>query len=463
MVWKTQIILFVVVAAAFQALVLQLNPFFLSVILLPVYFLLVRGLTRRYVSRPVSTGRMLLEIFVLSLLVRIIEVFAFVFILNQFNDMPFISEHDDFNYHDSMYQMYTYWQEHGVTTVQWTKIRFASGVYSGYPYFGAFMMEIFGPNIYAARIGNAIASSVTVLFVFGILANCADRTRTIFGTLLFAFAPIVTMFAACNFKDTMLLMCILASIWSMSNFINRRRWLPSVVILLLAIGFMIFCRPASIFILLAGSFVYLFFQARSQKRTLIIAFTNVLALVLTLAAWQHFDQLGLTDDYERFFELNRNASQRTIAENTKAGVARLSLAKVLGAPLFAAASPFLPPTVLATYEGKEVTINYTFHGMLAYISLLPMMLAGVFTAFRNRRFLPIPFFLVVVCFLYKFAQASSLLTVFSPRQSLPAIAIFIILVPFGIDRISPRSKFNFIVNLGAILVILAYNVYRFYF
>ena len=377
--------------------------------------------------------------------------------------MPFMSDHDDFNYHHSMLDIYRYWQEYGLEAAQSTNIRFSSGMYAGFPYFGAFMMKIFGPNVYAARLGNAIASAVTVLVVYGIVANYADRMKTIFTTLLFTFSPILTVFAACNLKDTMLLLCILTSVWGLTNIILKRRWFVSFTALLLSISFMIFCRPASIFILLFGSNIFFFFRIFNLKHSNILLLTNMMALFAALAIWRYCNDLELTTDYESFWETNLNAAQRTIADDSRAGVSRLSIAKILSAPLFAACSPFLPPVTLAIFKSKEVTINYTFHGMLAYFTLLPMMLFGVLQTIKNWKHLPIPLFILTVCMLYKFAQANSLLTILSPRQSLPAMALFMLLIPVGMDRFFNRKKFVFMIDLAAIVVILTFNVYRSFF
>ena len=462
-VWKKQIWIFAVLAFAYQAVVQQLNPFMISIVMLPLYFLLTKGMMKRYYSRPFSEGRVVTEIFAISLLIRVAEVFILAFIFQQFNGMPFMSDHDDFNYHHSMLDIYGYWQEYGVTAIQSSNIRFSTGMYAGFPYFGAFMMKIFGPNVYAARLGNAIASAVTVLVVRGIVSNYADRMKTIFTTLLFTFSPILTVFAACNLKDTMLLLCILTSVWGLTNIILKRRWLVSFIALLASISFMIFCRPASIFILLLGSNVFFFFRVFNFKHSNVLFLTNMLALVAALMIWKYCNDLELTTDYETFWETNLDAAQRTIAEDSKAGISNLSIAKMLTAPIFAISSPFLPPATLAIFESKEVTINYTFHGMLAYFSLLPMMIFGALQALRHWKYQPIPFFLLTVCALYKFAQANSLLTILSPRQSLPAMALLMLMIPVGMDRFFNRRKFVFFVDAIAIAVLLAFNVYRSFF
>jgi len=466
-IWKKQIFLCFALVFAFQVIVLQLNLFMISIVALPIYFVAVKMLTRRYTLRPISDGRMLFEIFTLSLIIRVAEVFVLGFIFAQFNPLglPFMGNGDDINYHESMRYIYGYWQEYGLTTVEHTKIQFNSGAYSGYPYFGAFMMKIFGPNFYAARIGNAIASALTVLVVFGILANYTDRFKTIVTTLIFAFSPILTVFAACNLKDTLLLLCILTTVWSMTNFLLGRRWLVSIVAALASIAFMIFCRPVSIFVLLVSGLIFLFFRFRNRPRSTLLVVTNILLLCATLFLWRWCDNRGLTTEYEEFVQLNIDATQRTIAGDSKAGVARFSAAKLLSAPLFIACSPFLPPVTMAYFETKEVTINYTFHGMLAYVTLLPAMIYGVLIALKNRKYDPIPLLLVIVCFFYKVAQANSLLTILSPRQSLPAIALLMLLIPAGLDQYSrrPHQVFTWTVNAATIFITLAFNVYRYFY
>lgn len=461
--WKKQIYLFVALAAAFQLVAAQLNPFFISIVVLPICYFFAKLLTRRYLVRPASNKQFVVEIFLVSLFVRIATVFLMAFIFQMCNGSPFMADRDDFVYHQSMLQFYEYWKEYGISPVYNTNITFSRGMYSGYPYFGAFMMEIFGPNVYSARIGNAILSSFTVLLAFGILSNCVERGKALFGTVLFALCPIVDVYAACNLKDSMLLFCFMLEVWGLGNIVVRRRWATSVAAILAGFVVMIFCRPAMIFITLASANIFFLLRLVSLKKSVPALATCFVLLFVILGIWKHCNDIGLTMDYDDFIDSQIAGTSRSVARTSAAGVARLSFAKLLSAPLFVASAPFLPPAQLASYGEKAVTINFSFSGMLVYFTLLPAMIFGAYQAFKIRMANPVPFLLLILCVFYKVAQANSVLSVFSARQSLPAIALLTLLIPVGVDRFYNKRLFVSVVNIIAILVLVAYNVYRVFF
>ena len=142
------------------------------------------------------------------------------------------------------------------------------------------------------------------------------------------------------------------------------------------------------------------------------------------------------------------------------------MTKILGAPLFTLFSPFLP---LGVYVNTGLDANqfwggtyYTSHAMLTVMSLLPCALMGMAEAWRRRCEFPTPILLILFFFIYKFVQAQNLLSIFSPRQSLPAIFILYLLIPLGISRLGESKITAAVINAGSITMIVVYNLYRVY-
>ena len=96
------------------------------------------------------------------------------------------------------------------------------------------------------------------------------------------------------------------------------------------------------------------------------------------------------------------------------------------------------------------------------MSLLPCALLGMAEAWRRRREFSTPILLIVFFLVYKFAQAQNLLSIFSPRQSLPAIFVLYMLVPMGISRLGESKITAPIINACSIVMIVVYNLYRVY-
>ncbi len=452
-------------ACVLQALAVQLNAFFLSYALIPIFFMLARGFTARYTESEPPTWQALRELFVVSFIVRIVEAVGLIACCRFFYDSPFTSPTDDSRYHEAMIWISRYWHEYGFKPIVASKIEYLGGEYSGYPYFGAIMMQFFGDNVYAARIGNAFLSSLTVLFAYGIMRSYLDKTHAYFGAVMIAFAPIFVVYSACNLKDSALLLAVASSLWAMTNLAMWKHWWLSVFCLVSAFSFMIFCRPAIIFILLVSGCVFYIYRAMKMKGSPVFIFTLILVFFLLLFLWKHFDKVGLSRDFSEIIERMRVGADRTIQNDTQVNLGK-TIAMIIGAPFFTLFSPFLP---LGVYVNTGQDANqywggsyYASHAMLTVMSLLPVAFLGIAEAWRRRSVYQTPILLIVFFVIYKCVQAQNLLSILSPRQTLPAIFILYLLIPLGTSRLGESKTSVRLINACSITAIVVYNVYRVY-
>lgn len=464
-IWKTQLILFFFMACVLQVLALQLNAFFFSYALIPIFYLLAKCFTERYTQAETPTWEVLRELFTVSFIVRLLEALGIVACCQFFYHSPFPNPDDELKYHETMLAISNYWHEYGVQPIMASKIEYSIGEYSGYPYFGALMMQIFGENVYAARIGNAFLSSLTVLFAYGIMRTYLDKTYSYFGAVLIAFAPIFVVHSACNLKDTALLLAVSAALWAMTNLIIKKYWRLSFLCLTLALSSIIFNRVAVIFILLASAGVFYLYLVAKLKGSPVFILTLALVFSLVLLLWNYFAELGLSRDLGQVVERLQAGAARTLQHDSQVDLSE-TMAKIIGPPLFTLFSPFLP---LGVYVNTGLDANqswggsyYVSHAMLFVMALLPCALLGIAEAWRCRREYPTPLLLIVFFLVYKFAQALNLLSIFSPRQSLPAIFILYLLAPLGITRLGEKKMTVSIINACSIAMIVVYNLYRVY-
>lgn len=464
-IWKTQLILFFFVACVLQVLALQLNAFFLSYALIPVFFLLAKGFAERYTEFEIPTPQVLRELFLLSFIVRVLEAGGLIACCQFFYRSPFPNPMDELKYHEAMVAISNYWHEYGIQAIVGSKIEYLGTEYSGYPYFGALMMQIFGENVYAVRIGNAFLSSLTVLFAYGIMRSYLDKTHAYFGAVLIAFAPIFVVYSACNFKDSTLLLAIAAALWGMSNLIIKKYWWFSCLSMVIALSLIIFNRVACVFVLLASGGVFFLYLVAKLKGSPAFILSLILIFSIVLLLWNYFAELGLCRDVGQTVERLQAGAARTLQHDSQADLSE-TMTKILGAPLFTLFSPFLP---LGVYVNTGLDANqfwggtyYASHAMLTVMSLLPCAMLGMAEAWRRRREFPTPILLILFFLFYKFMQAQNLLSIFSPRQSLPAIFILYLLIPLGISRLGESKITAPVINACSITMIVVYNLYRVY-
>lgn len=395
-------------------------------------------------------------LFVVSLILRIVGVLVMAKILNSYNGMPFVSDKDDYIYHFASIDIMERWKAFGPGF--YDDLQFSSNTYSGFPNFSAALMCIFGPSYLVPRFGNAVLSTITILMSYGICKRYSDRDDSRFVASILAFLPFSIVFSSLQFKDTLLLFFTIWAIHASVNIIQSRHVLASIVWLVLSYIGISFGRPAVI-VPLFGALVLMIFIGFFEKNRsgLLFKIVAVLTFVfILLYAYQLLDVFGFEamDDY--FDTRYQRITQATLADSN-AAIRSTGFAKYLGAPLYIAFGFYLPPPLLV--EVGEETIHYSAFAVLEHFAFIPFIIVGVYYAFVERRTNPVAFFILLVYLLLRVGQASSLLTSFSPRQSLATVFVLYFLLPSCRQvKVGWYRAFFFI----SIVVLVVYNVVRLY-
>ena len=201
--WVRHLFLFVILTAIIMILAVKLSfstLFVFVFLMLDVFFVMyIYGK-----SLDLDNRSFLLLVISLALLIRIVSVFVVSQILVYFLGEPFLGGGDDNNYYEASVAICHYW-DNGFVSLVGSGIPFSTGAYSGYPIFGALMMKLFGTNIYSARIGNAVVSTLTVILVYLICDFYAPKRLVRLVTCIFALYPMSFVMASLQLKDTLLL------------------------------------------------------------------------------------------------------------------------------------------------------------------------------------------------------------------------------------------------------------------
>lgn len=393
---------------------------------------------------------------IISLLLRVIGVFVMAGILKSYNGMPFVSDRDDFIYQNASVEIMKRWKISGPGF--YDDLAFSSNTYSGFPNFSAALMCLFGPSYLVPRLGNAVLSTITVLMSYGICKRYTDRERARFVAVILAFLPFTIVFSSLQFKDTLLLFFTIWAVYASIDILQGRRVLLAIIMLVLSYIGLSFGRPAVI-IPLFGALVLVLLMGLFEKRRG-GRFLRILAVVvfvfLLFYAYQLLDVFGFEamDDY--FDSRYQRITQETIADSN-AAIRSTGFAKYLGAPLYIIMGFYLPPPLLV--EVGEETILYSSFAVLEHFAFIPFIIIAFYYAFIERKTNPIAFFVLLTQVLLRIGQASSLLTSFSPRQSLATVFLMYLLLPSF--RPVKKGWYQFLFILSIIMVVV-YNLIRLY-
>lgn len=401
-----------------------------------------------------SERHFMIAMFCWSLFFRIVAVFLVYYILISYNGMPFLSFKDDYNYQNAAVEIMNRWHTKGFGL--YNDLTFSADTYSGFPNFSAALMTLFGTSPFVPRIGNAVLSTITCLLAYTIVKEYADKTKAKFTCVLLVTLPLTITFSAMQFKDTLLLFFIVLGLYASVSIIKGRRIWLSVLLLVLSYIGCSFGRPAVI-VPMAASLIIMVLRAFFAKRgqgNLIIKILSLIAVVYLMTyGYKMLAEMGFTD-IDAYFEDRYQRLSGSDIQDSEAGVRSMSIAQYLGSPLYFFAGLFLPPPLLVSIED---TLNYAVWAVLAHYAFLPMLVIGMWYSFSRRKESPIAFFLLLVYVFLRIGQANSLLTSFSPRQSLATLFIMYLLLPLYENR---NKKWEQLVIVMTILTMFAYNIVR---
>ena len=458
--WLSSLLLLVISAVAGSMLLRQLlSDFIFSFFLLPVIIGFVYFIYSKWNDFSNSTYIRLL--FWWSLFIRICSIFAFDSILTSYIGMPFLSFKDDYIYNLVAQEIAERWRTSGIGFYE--DILYSTGSYSGFPNFSAILMYIGGDSYLFPRFGNAVLSAFSCVTAYKICRSYADQDKSRFVGLIFMFSPLLITFSSLQVKDILLLFLCLVAIHASIKILKGEIFLTTIAQFTVALWGMVFIRPAAMVPIVAAFIVTLMYSSIHHDSRKIVIKTVVLIVILAgvFYSWNKISEISGGNNSDDYFTSRYDSMTTREIGNTDAGINKTSLAKIAGTPLYLLLSLFLPPPMIVELSGEE-TINYASWGILFHLSLLPFLCVGLFRSIKYRREMIIPFYLALLFLFFKVGQASSVMSIFSPRQSLSTIFVMYLMLPMcGFDTLN-NKKSRLIIMLISILIMYSYAVVRLY-
>ncbi len=464
--WRNQIFFYFLICAAFLLLSSQiLSTFLFSYVFIVFSFIAVRSFYR--VTLHWNDKSYLKLLLPTAFVVRIAAVFVLAALLRYFNGDYFVGGGDDANYYQASSEIYKFWK-YGIVPLNRSGIRMATGEYSGYPIFGALMMRVLGDNIYAARIGNAVFSTLSVYLVYRICLSFACRPLARLVACIFTFYPLSVVFSAVQWKDTILLFLVLMNIYGVVGVLRFKRFVSSLFCTTVSLTLLIFFRPAVIFVLVLshalisgyGLFRAMMFakDARFYRNYVMLLASTVVLLVF---AWIALSESGVVMSADRYYDSRSSISGKTLSE-TEAGAGKMDFAKFLGAPVYMASTVFLPVFTAVNLSVEHMT-NIAFLPVVMHMALLPFFIIAIWNIIVSSRehayANPVPLYLLICYVTYRGMQAFNMVSTFDARQSAPALTLMLLMLPFAFERPYKRKVFVLLITIS-IVVLLAVNLVR---
>lgn len=404
--------------------------------------------------KDVSEKHFITSIFIWSLILRIAAVYIIGFILINYNGMPFLSLKDDFTYQKSAVAIMNRWKISGFGF--YSNIKFSADTYSGFPNFSAALMTLFdNTSPFLPRLGNAFLSSITCILSYKIVKKYSDTYEARFIGIILTFLPLTITFSAMQFKDTLLLFFIILGVYASISIISGKHILSSIILLVASYIGCSFGRPAVI-VPLAASLIIMIgrsaFESKSQG--MIIKIISVLLIIYLLTfSYQYLASVGFVD-IDDYFESRYYGLSEADIQSSQAGIRKMSISQFLGAPLYLVGGPFLPPPLIVNIDN---TVNYSAWAIISHYAFLPFLMIAMWKSIIWRKSNPIPFFLFLVYFFFRIGQANSLMTSFSPRQSLATLFIMYLILPMYEKGM---KKWEYLVFALSLATMFTYNYVR---
>lgn len=427
-----------------------------SILLVPFFYLSLIFYLSFYNSKF-----FILNLLSITFFIKVLFVFGMAMVLEERNDMPFLSYNDDYVYNEVAREILETWRARGFGFYQ--DVTFSTGFYSGYPNFSAASMWLFGENIFAPRIMNCFFSTATVWFFYKTLKLVEKEVFLVRAiTTIFAFSLTYVFYASFQLKDSILLFFLGVIVYYVSLFLKKGISLNIIIALVVSCLCMLFFRAAVLFAVLI-SLVLTVAITKSSKR---FSFFNYLALLIVIFGFLYgWDQLKTLDlliyDSEEYFASRLAVRGTEDALTGSTDLSNLGYIQVLLGPLYMLFSFFLPtPLSVQLTDGSEI-FNYHFVPLIQVYSILPLSILGIVYVIKYRNFNKIGFFILSFVILYKLGQASSK-SIFDSRQSLPALygMNFMTIFYFRNRLLKNRNK-NRIIFFSVIIMMIVLFLFSF--
>lgn len=443
-------------------LTMQIRPFhILAIVFLPLSVFLAKFFFQNTLKSSNSVYTM--HIVVWSLVIRVLSIFVVAGILIYIKDIPFLNVNDDYVYNKSSIAISNYWREYGLFKGN-PLISFSIGQYSGYTNLSAFFMYIFGESWVIPRIGNAIMSSLTVLYFYKFASFTYSQINSRIITSILVFSPIFIIFSSLQLKDTALVFFLTLALYYTVMIFRQKVSLKNILIVFTALIFILYFRTVLVFAFFLTCAIYYFIIHLPRSKLISKKNINILlGLTITFAlfywGWERLElnnYFGSRVDFwnERFIDTIGDKS-RLVQNNSI--IASSELRKYITSPLYLIGGIFLPiPLSVNLPQDYSIYINYTYIPNIALLSLMPFFFLALINAYKLRKSQSHIFLFIIFFCLYKIGLSSSI-AILNMRQSLPAVLCIYFLLPMAL--LFPQKKI--IINLTILIEFIAIFLFSF--
>ncbi|MDM1044437.1 hypothetical protein HX004_11070 [Myroides sp. 1354] len=430
-----------------------------------IYFIVFTPLFFMFYNFIVRSKRFDLNIFIFSLLLKVLFIVIVATYLEYIHFMPFLSYNDDYNYEWISSEIVQRWKAEGIGF--YNDILFSKGFYSGYPNASALAKYVLGDSFYVPRIMNAIFSSFTVVIFYKTLLFFSSEKLAKSISYIFCISSLFIFYASFQLKDTLLLFFVSCLIYCIGRILFQSFGIKTMFYIVVCSICLMFFRAATLFpIYLSLALVFIVIRDKSFN-----LFSNtkflislLLLLVTFIFSWEYlFLKDILPFDAFSYYDARTNYEGKEDRMSGSNSISKLGALALFLGPIYIILSLFLPtPVFVDIYSGRG-ELNYSFIPLIDYYAILPIGIVAVIYVVKKLRKNKFFMFLIFFMLLYKLGQASSM-SIFDSRQSLPVIYVFFILL--GLierpDFYSYYRKYYKIIFWILLVVMIGFSFVRIY-
>lgn len=406
-------------------------------------------------TKYLSETKFIKNVFLWSMIIKIIIVFFNYYCFEIVNGFPFIIHSDPYAYNKygelAAYDL----SRHIFNPLQ---IFFGADIsdMGGYFYYGIiyYLFGWLGNNIIVARIINSLFATLTVIYFYKIIrfANTKDVARS--SAILFMFFPLFNLYAGTHYKESVFLyVVIVASYESYKVFFDRQFgkwnvfWL--VATLMISLFFRMVIGPVIIF----GMAGLIFFN-RQKKVSVRFRLSLAVIFVFLLVAYSNF----FLKPTERFISGAKTYSERVVAQTQRNKAGKFAFGDLFSTPVLYVAPIFGPlPSIVVDRTLKKdfaFALSALISTLFVKIFLSFWVLFGIYYLMR-RGFRANSYILLFFISYYIIIGFSG--NGFIIRYLMPIIPFFIYFAVVGLKQYKRYIPYFFLFLLLMVAVILFFN------
>ena len=461
--YKRNLFLWIIISLLGSLVLTQDIPFFWREAI--IYFAFFTSCYLMFFRFIVNSKNYTFNIFVFSLIIKVLFVLIIANYLQYSNSMPFLSYNDDYNYEWISSEIARRWESDGIGF--YNDILFSKGFYSGYPNASALAKYFFGDTFYVPRIMNAVFSSLTVVIFYKTLLFFSTEKFARIVSYIFCISSLFIFYASFQLKDTILLFLVSSLLYYLGGLLFNRFGLKNIIYVVVCSILLMFFRAATLFPIYL-SLIVVFVFIRDRRFNLFSNTKLLLSLSLLLVAfifsWKYlfFNDI-LPFDAFSYYDSRTNYEGRADSRSGSNSIDRLGILALFLGPLYVVLSVFLPTPVFVDIFTARGELNYSFIPLIDYYALLPLGIVAMVYVIKKQRNNKFFMFLFLFMLFYKLGQARSM-SIFDSRQSLPAIYAIYVLIGLSErkDFFNFYKKYYKIIFAILVFVMISFSFVRIY-